>query len=125
MLCTGVIESVLRKITTGVPYIRLNRLFAQSAVRQYKNETVYLICRNATVKLTSLQFQREQSDHHDTRWTLKGFADDIDSDLKQQVIPDNQPDKKTPTSDFVGRTPTSLHDTTAGSGRVSDPVPLT
>jgi len=36
MPCAGVIESVLR-ITTDVLYIRL---FAQSAVRQYNNQTV-------------------------------------------------------------------------------------
>jgi len=33
----------------SVLYIRFNHLFAQSAIRQYNNQTVYLICWNATV----------------------------------------------------------------------------
>jgi len=37
------------KITTGILHIRFNRVFAQSAVRQYNNQTVYLIGRNTTV----------------------------------------------------------------------------
>ena len=37
------------KIRTDVLYVRFNRLFTQSAVRQYNNQTVYLICWNATV----------------------------------------------------------------------------
>ena len=53
-----------------------------------------------------------QSDHQDTCLDSEGrFADDIDSDLKQQVIPDYQADKKTLTSDFVGQTPTFCHTT--------------